>query len=413
MRMDAEPEIGLNAPSPLLSLPAAMPDTAPALLPDPTLARERDLDALAGLLPFDARERLAVLLTDEDAATLKHLARSGMGANTLRALASDLGYLEAWCLAATGHPLPWPATEALALKFVAHHLWDPAERESDPRHGMPSAVEDELRTRSLLRVAGPHAVSTVRRRLAHWSTLHRFRGADGPFKAPRLRTALSLAVRANRRPRARKSARAVTAVVIEKLLATCLYEHRLVDVRDRALLLVAFASGGRRRAEVASLRVEDLVREAAVPRDPADPDGPMVAKLTIRLGRTKTTTAEDDARVVVIGRAATALIDWLALSRIESGAVFRRIDRWGRLGATALDPQSVNAILKARCARAGLDPALFSAHGLRSGFMTEAGKQGVPLPEAMQLSQHRSVQQAARYYNEAEIDQGKAVRLIG
>jgi hypothetical protein len=135
-----------------------MPDPTPALLPDPTLARERDLDALAGLLPFDARERLAVLLTDEDAATLKHLARSGMGANTLRALASDLGYLEAWCLAATGHPLPWPATEALALKFVAHHLWDPAERESDPRHGMPSAVEDDLRSRGLLRVAGPHAV---------------------------------------------------------------------------------------------------------------------------------------------------------------------------------------------------------------------------------------------------------------
>ena len=397
---------------PLMQRPAAMSDHAPALLLDPTLAREHDLDALAGLLPFDARERLAVLLTDEDAATLKHLARSGMGANTLRALASDLGYLEAWCLAATGHPLPWPATEALALKFVAHHLWDPAERESDPLHGMPSAVEDDLRARSLLRVSGPHAVSTVRRRLAHWSTLHRFRGVEGPFKAPRLRTALSLAVRANRRPRTRKSQRAVTAAVIEKLLTTCLYEHRLVDVRDRALLLVAFASGGRRRAEVASLRAEDLVREAPVPRDPADPDSPMVAKITIRLGRTKTTTAEDDARVVVIGRAATALIDWLALAGIETGAVFRRIDRWGRLGSTALDPQSVNAILKARCARAGLDPALFSAHGLRSGFMTEAGKQGVPLPEAMQLSQHRSVQQAARYYNEAEIDKGKAVRLI-
>lgn len=116
---------------------------------------------------------------------------------------------------------------------------------------------------------------------------------------------------------------------------------------------------------------------------------------------------------MVIGRAAMALLDWLALAKIENGAVFRRIDRWNHLGSAALDPQSVNAVLKARCARAGLDPALFSAHGLRSGFMTEAGKQGVPLPEAMQLSQHRSVQQAARYYNEAEIDKGKAVRLIG
>nr|WP_157091818.1 tyrosine-type recombinase/integrase [Methylobacterium nodulans] len=353
-------------------------------------------DALAGILPFDARERLAALLTDEDTATLKHLARTGMGADTLRALASDLGYLEAWCRAATGHPLPWPATEALALKFVAHHLWDPVQRESDPRHGMPAPVSDDLRARGLLRVAGPHAVAPVRRRLAHWSTLHRFRGLDGPFKAPRLRTALSLAVRASRRPRTRKSARPVTVAVVEKLLATCLFDHQLVDRRDGALLLVAFASGGRRRAEVAGLRVEDLVREAPVLLDPADPDSPRVPKITIRLGRTKTTTAEEDARVVVIGRAAQALLDWLTAAWIEAGAVFRRIDRWGRLGATALDPQGVNAILKARCARAGLDPALFSAHGLRSGFMTEAGRQGVPLPEAMRLSQHRSVQQAAR-----------------
>jgi hypothetical protein len=62
-----------------------------------------------------------------------------MGANTLRALASDLGYLEAWCRAATGKPLPRPATEALALKFVAHHLWDPVQRKSDRRDGPADA----------------------------------------------------------------------------------------------------------------------------------------------------------------------------------------------------------------------------------------------------------------------------------
>ena len=93
----------------------------------------------AGILPLERREALAALLTDEDVATLKHLAEKGMGPNTLRALASDLGYLEAWALAATGLPLPWPAPEELALKFLAHHLWDPAEREIDPGHGMPDA----------------------------------------------------------------------------------------------------------------------------------------------------------------------------------------------------------------------------------------------------------------------------------
>lgn len=54
------------------------------------LRRAEELDALDAILPFDRRDRLADLLTDEDIATLKHLAEEGMGANTLRALASDL-----------------------------------------------------------------------------------------------------------------------------------------------------------------------------------------------------------------------------------------------------------------------------------------------------------------------------------
>jgi hypothetical protein len=43
-------------------------------------------------------------------------------------------------------PLPWPAVEALPLKFVAHHLWDPAKREADERRGMPANVGDASRT---------------------------------------------------------------------------------------------------------------------------------------------------------------------------------------------------------------------------------------------------------------------------
>jgi hypothetical protein len=59
----------------------------------------------------------------------------------------------------------------------------------------------------------------------------------------------------------------------------------------------------------------------------------------------------------------------------------------------------------------GLDPEEFAAHGLREGCLTKAARQGVALPEAMQQSQHRSVQEAASYYNEAERAQGRAARL--
>ncbi|MER8847475.1 site-specific integrase [Mesorhizobium australicum] len=378
---------------------------------DQKLRRAEALDALESVLPFDRREVLAEILTDDDVETLRHLAREGIGENSLRALASDLGYLEAWSLAATGFSLPWPAPEPLLIKFVAHHLWDPAKRETDISHGMPEDVTAALKSAKLSRVDGPHAPSTVRRRLSSWSTLTKWRGLRGKFNAPGLHSAIKLAVRASARPRGRKSKKAVTADVLAALLQACAGD-RLVDVRDRALLLMAFASGGRRRSEISSLRVEQFVEEEPVPADPKDPEGPKLPCLKIRLGRTKTTQADTDAFVLLVGRPVLVLKDWLERAGISEGAVFRGIDRWGNLEKHALTPQSVNLILKRRVAEAGLDPAAFSAHGLRSGYLTETARRGIPLPEAMQQSQHRSVQQASNYYNEAERTLGRAARLI-
>lgn len=377
---------------------------------DSETRRALQLDALSAILPLERRDQLAKILTDDDVATLRHLAKEGMGDNSLRALASDLAYLEAWAIAATASPLPWPAPEALALKFVAQHLWDPAQRESDPAHGMPEEVAATLRQDGHLRVDGPHAPSTVKRRLAHWATLHRWKGIDGPFAAPALRTAVRLAVRASTRPRRRKSKRAVTRDVLDRLLATC-GSDRLTDSRDLALLLIAFGSGGRRRSEIARLRVEQLSEEAPVPRDPDDPDSARLPCLAIVLGKTKTAAADEDARVLIVGRPVEALRDWLERANIGKGAVFRAIDRWEGLSDRALTPQAVNLILKRRCAQAGLEPEAFSAHGLRSGYLTEAARNGVSLPAAMAQSQHRSVQQAASYYNEADRQLSKAARL--
>jgi integrase len=378
---------------------------------DQLIERATALDALAAILPLDRRDQLASLLTDDDVATLKHLAKEGIGTNTLRALSSDLAYLETWCNLATGVPLPWPAPESLLLKFVAHHLYDPAEGEADPGHGMPDDVAFGLRLKGLLRTNGPHAPATVRRRLTSWSILTRWRGLEGHFSAPSLNSALRLSVRAAGRPRQRKSRTAVTADILERLLATC-SGSRLVDVRDRAILLLAFASGGRRRSEVTNLRVEDLVEEEPLRSNPADPASPPLPCLSIRLGRTKTTAAEDDATVLLIGRPLEALQAWLAAAGIESGPLFRRIDQWGNLDRRPLTTQSINLIVKGRCMKAGLDPDRFSAHGLRSGYLTEAANCGVPLPEAMQQSQHKSVAQASAYYNNGERRQGRAARLI-
>jgi len=368
------------------------------------------IDSLAGLLPMAARDRLAETLSHAEIDTLTHLAKSGTGANSLRALASDLAYLEAWARASTDAPLSWPASETTVLRFIAHHLWDEEERDKNPEHGMPQEVAETLRAGGRLKSAGPHAPATVRRRLALWSSLHRWRGLEGPFSNPSIRNALRLAIRAADRPRARKSPSAITRDVLDRLLASC-GRGRAVDLRDRALLLLAFGSGGRRRSEIAKLKVEDLEEREPAPTDPSTPEGDKLPVLAIRLRRTKTASADAGESVFVVGRPVEALRAWLAFSKIDSGPVFRRINKWGNIGAAALDPQSVNAMIKSRCAIAGLDPGEFSAHGLRSGYLTEAARVGVALPEAMQQSRHRSVQRAARYYNEGEIARGRVARF--
>ncbi|MCP2138581.1 integrase [Rhizobium sp. SLBN-94] len=369
--------------------------------------RAEELDTIASVRPLERRDELAELLTDQDVETLRHLVNQGMGDNTLRALTSDLAYLEAWGLAATGRSLPWPAPEALLLKFVAHHLWDPEKRATDPDHGMPDEVDDNLRRQGFLKSTGPHAPDTVRRRLASWSTLTKWRGLDGAFASPALKSAIRLAVRAVPRQRRRKSAKAVTSDVLAKLLATCATES-LRDVRDRAILMVAFASGGRRRSEIASLRLEQLTVEAPIEIE----GGPSLPSLAIHLGRTKTTTGEADEVVYLTGRPVEALNAWLATAKVDKGSVFRGIGRWGTVSKRALDPQSINAILKQRAEMAGLDRGEFSAHGLRSGYLTEAADRGIPLPEAMEQSRHRSVQQASNYYNVATRRSGRAARML-
>ena len=159
---------------------------ARALDLDPETRRALQLDALAAILPMDWRDRLAELLTDDDVETLKHLAREGMGENSLRALASDLAYLETWADAATGQPLPWPATEALTWKFVAHHLWDPSKREIDPGHGMPAGVGEGLQCEGAAALRWPpcpeHREATPGE-LEHIAPLERDRGTVGRASA--------------------------------------------------------------------------------------------------------------------------------------------------------------------------------------------------------------------------------------
>jgi integrase len=369
--------------------------------------RAVELDTIASVLPIDRRDELAELLTDRDIETLRHLVNQGMGANTLRALTSDLAYLEAWgaggnrkvpalagargAAAEIRRPSPVGSGQACGRSGSRHAgrgRREPARpglseicRPARAGHRAPAAGElvdaDEMAwPRWRLRLPCPE-----------------IRHSSGRARVPRTRR--------------RKSAQAVTSDVLAELLATCATDS-LRDLRDRAILMVAFASGGRRRSEIAGLRVEQLSVETPI----EVADGPPLPSLAIHLGRTKTTTGEQDEVVYLTGRPVEALNAWLVAAKIDKGSVFRGIGRWGTVSKRALDPQSINAIFKQRAEMAGLDAGEFSAHGLRSGYLTEAANRGISLPEAMEQSRHRSVQQASSYYNNATRRSGRASRML-
>jgi integrase len=126
------------------------------------------------------------------------------------------------------------------------------------------------------------------------------------------------------------------------------------------------------------LRKEQLVMEAPIPFE-----GPYsLPSLSIHLGRIKTRGADSEEVVYLTGRPVDALNTWLEAGRIERGSLFWAIDRWGNVSQRVLDPKAITDIVKQRAAMAGLDPAEFSAHGLRSGYLTEA----------MEQSRYRSIQ---------------------
>lgn len=342
--------------------------------------------------PLEALPASNVLAELEDGTRelVRALVDAGTATNTRRAYASDARYFEAWRRARGlgGERLPVPL--AVVITFLTDHLG-----------GMPEDVDAVLLEEGLKAAPGPHKLSTIRRRLASLSALHQAAGLPSPTRTPEvrllLRKAAKAAVGAGERPTKKK---AVTRDLLEAMLATCGRDR--IGRRDRALLLVGAASGGRRRSELVGLRLEDL---EVVP-----------GGYTFRLRRSKTDQEGRDGRAYpVLGRAAEALEGWLKAAGLEAGGegfVFRGLDRHGNLRQGGLSGRTVARVVQRRAERAGFDGEDFGAHSLRSGFVTQAGRSGVPLGEAMALSGHRSERIAGSYYQAGAVTSNPAAGVF-
>src|SRR5206468_2381314 len=94
--------------------------------------------------------------------------------------------------------------------------------------------------------------------------------------------------------------------------------------------------------------------------------------------------------------------EWIAAAAIGSGAVFRSVNRHGRVGARLSD-QSVADVVKFHASRLRLDPTQFAGHSLRAGFLTSAASRGASIFKMMDVSRHRSVDTLRGYVRDAEL----------
>lgn len=160
-------------------------------------------------------------------------------------------------------------------------------------------------------------------------------------------------------------------------------EPDAAGARDRALLLIGFVAA-LRRSELASLTTDHIADH---------PNG-----LVISLPRSKTNQHGDEAEIVVVPRAGnpdrcpvTALQRWTDLADITDGPVFRPVEKSNRPLPRRLNPDSINTLVQNAVAKAGIDPASYSAHSLRAGFVTYAHLRGASDRAIAHQTRHRSL----------------------
>jgi hypothetical protein len=115
-----------------------------------------------------------------------------------------------------------------------------------------------------------------------------------------------------------------------------------------------------------------------------------VGTLRSRDRRSKT-NQEGEGETIAIAKGdiacpALALREWLDAAGIETGPIFRPINKAGTVATERLTDRSVANIVKAYAERAGFDASTFSGHSLRSGFLTSAAAKGASIFKMMDVS---------------------------
>ena len=246
-------------------------------------------------------------------------------------------------------------------------------------------------------------ISTLKRRLVSIGVIHKLKGHYLDTKHPSI---IENIMGIKRRKGSVQKAKKPILIRSLKLIIDAIDQQNKQEIkkfRDRSIILIGF-SGGFRRNEIVSLDYDDLdfVPEGLkinIKRSKTDQFGE---------GFTKALPYFDNIQYCPV----LSLKNWIQVSNINSGPLFRRFSRGSKLSENRLTDQTVTLLIKKYLGLAGIDNKNYSGHSLRSGFATSAAESGVEERSIMAMTGHKSTEMVRRYIKEANLFKNNALNKI-
>ena len=246
-------------------------------------------------------------------------------------------------------------------------------------------------------------MSTLKRRLVSIGVIHKLKGHYLDTKHPSIiENIMGIKRRKGSVQRAKKP---ILISNLKQIINVIDKENNdeIKKLRDRSIILIGF-SGGFRRNEIISLDYDDLdfVTEGL--------------KITLRKSKTdqfgegmlKAIPYFENSQYCPV----VSLQNWIKISKISSGPIFRRFVKGSKLSDYRLTDQTVALLIKKYLKLTGIDNKNYSGHSLRSGFATSAAESGVEERSIMAMTGHKSTEMVRRYIKEANLFKNNALNKI-
>ena len=301
--------------------------------------------------------------------TLNNL-KNSKAKNTLRAYKSDFNHFSLFCARNSISSLP-----------------------AEPKHV----------SLYLTKISKKFKMSTIKRRLVSISLAHKLKGLYLDTKHPIIvENLMGIKRNIGNYQKSKKPLLINNLKLIINYINKYIVNYN-VQSRDKSLILIGF-SGGFRRSELISIDYEDLdfTHEG----------------LKIRVKRSKTDQfGEGMIKGIPYFQNSDFcpilnLQNWLQISAIKSGPIFRKFKKNLALTTERLSSQTVALIIKKYLHLAGIDNTNFAGHSLRSGFASVAAESGADERNIMAMTGHKSTQMVRRYIKEANIFKNNALNNI-